>query len=360
MSKALTVLISIPRAEALRDLYSLQLAAEPGSDDARLAGDGLRRFDKLLSQIAEAGLPPATRARSETEAPGVAGQVAAETIASYVVACRRRTAQARPPRIQRSRPAAFAWPMFPGTLESAASAGARSPAGTWSGSVRQRFRIKSAARPRAAPGLRLPAMGTGTGRSEYSAGALVGKSVRGSARTAIGKTLTIGAAVGIAASGVKAVSEPRLQELFERLVKPTAAEKQLVGADVSGHPERMPPAEVADRLTRRVSGHGLSRQQRISVLNPAHYTFGAALGVAYVMAARRWPAVTRDLGVPAGLTIYGSTHASTLPILRIQEPPWKLPISAVLWEGTSHVVFGLALEGFRRAFLGLTGVSAGS
>jgi putative membrane protein len=178
--------------------------------------------------------------------------------------------------------------------------------------------------------------------------------------TAIGKTVTIGAAVGIAASWVKALSEPRLQELFERLVQPTEPEKELVGADVSGHPERMPPAEVADRLARHFRGHGLSRQQRVSVLNPAHYTFGAALGVAYVGAARRWPTVARDLGVPAGLTIYGSTHASALPILRIQEPPWKLPMSAVLWESTSHVVFGLALEGFRRAFLGLAGAVAGT
>jgi uncharacterized membrane protein YagU involved in acid resistance len=162
--------------------------------------------------------------------------------------------------------------------------------------------------------------------------------------------LVIGTAVGIAASYVKAFTEPRFQNIFERLVQPTEAEKELVGADISGHPERMPPAEVADRLTRRFSGHGLSRQQRISVLNPMHYSFGAALGVAYVWAARRWPSVARDLGVPAGLTIYGSTHASALPILRIQEPPWKLPMSAVLWEGTSHMVFGLALEGFRRAF----------
>ena len=196
--------------------------------------------------------------------------------------------------------------------------------------------------------------------NEYSLGATVEKPARRSAIIAIGKTVTIGTAVGIAASWVKAVSEPRLQELFERLVRPTAAEKELVGADVSGHPERMPPAEVADRLARHVRGHGLSRQQRVSVLNPVHYTFGAALGVAYIEAARRWPTVTRDLGVPAGLTIYGSTHASALPILRIQEPPWNLPISAVLWEGTSHVVFGLALEGFRRAFLSLTGAAGGS
>jgi uncharacterized membrane protein YagU involved in acid resistance len=170
--------------------------------------------------------------------------------------------------------------------------------------------------------------------------------------------VAIGAAVGIAASWVKALSEPRLQKLFERLVQPTAAEKELVGADISGHPDRMPPAEVADRLARRARAHGLSQQQRVSVLNPVHYSVGAAIGVAYVCAARRWPAVTRDLGVPAGLTIYGSTHASALPILQIQQPPWKLPMSAVLWEGASHVVFGLALEGFRRAFLSLTGAAA--
>jgi putative membrane protein len=177
----------------------------------------------------------------------------------------------------------------------------------------------------------------------------------GTARTRIGNALIIGAAVGIAASWIKSLSEPRLQELFERLVQPTAAQKELVGADPSGHPDRMPPAEVADRLARRVSGHGLSRRQRVSVLNPVHYAFGAAVGVAYVRAAQRWPAVTRDLGVPAGLVIYGSTHASALPILGIQEPPWKLPMAAVLWEGTSHVVFGLALEGFRRALGSLAG-----
>jgi uncharacterized membrane protein YagU involved in acid resistance len=174
------------------------------------------------------------------------------------------------------------------------------------------------------------------------------------------KTAAIGAAVGIAASWVKALSERRLQALFERVIQPTAAEKELVGADPSGHPDRMPPAEVADRLSTRIRGHGLSRQQRVSVLNPVHYAFGASLGVAYVGAARRWPALTRGLGVLAGLMIYGSTHASALPILRIQKPPWKLPASAVLWEGTSHVVFGLSLEGFRRAFVNLTGAAAES
>jgi uncharacterized membrane protein YagU involved in acid resistance len=188
---------------------------------------------------------------------------------------------------------------------------------------------------------------------------MVGKPARTSTGAALGE-VAIGAAVGIAASWVKALSEPRLQELFERVVPPTEREKELVGADISGHPERMPPAEVADRVVRRVKGHELSDQQRVSVLNPVHYSTGAVIGLAYVDAARRWPAVSSGLGVLAGLAIYGSTHGSALPIVRIQEPPWKLPASAVLWEGTSHVVFGLALEGFRRAFLSLAGAATES
>ena len=178
--------------------------------------------------------------------------------------------------------------------------------------------------------------------------------------TTIGGVVATGAAVGVAASWVKALSERRLQGLFEGLVHPTAPEKELVGADPAGHPDRMPPAEIADRVVRRVRGRGLSRQQRVSVLNPVHYSFGAALGLAYVVAARRLPSVTRGMGVPAGLAIYASTHASALPILRIQKPPWKLPVSAVLWEGTSHVLFGLALEGFRHAFVGPSGAVAAS
>jgi putative membrane protein len=101
---------------------------------------------------------------------------------------------------------------------------------------------------------------------------VVEKPAGSSTKTTIGSNVAIGAAVGIAASWVKSVSERRLQQLFERLVQPTAEEKELVGADPSGHPDRMPPAEVADRLASRVTGHGLSQQQRVSVLNPAHLT----------------------------------------------------------------------------------------
>lgn len=166
-----------------------------------------------------------------------------------------------------------------------------------------------------------------------------------------GGELLAGLAAGVGASWVKAMSEPPLQRLFEGLVPPEASQKELVGADPAGHPDRMPPAVLADRLARLAGRGGLTTSQRVLALKLIHYGFGALLGVGYVRVAERWPALTRGLGAPAGLVIYTATHGSALPAARIQEPPWRLPASAVLWESSSHVVFGVALEVLRRALV---------
>jgi len=53
-----------------------------------------------------------------------------------------------------------------------------------------------------------------------------------------------GVVASVLASWVKAFSEPRLQVVAERLLPPSAAQKQDVGADPGGHPENLPPAVV--------------------------------------------------------------------------------------------------------------------
>ena len=136
---------------------------------------------------------------------------------------------------------------------------------------------------------------------------------------------------------------------------PSTEGKELVGADPSGHPDRMPPAVLADRVVRWFGGDGLNSSQRVLVTQVIHYVFGAGLGIGYTSAARRWPAVTSGGGGPAGLAIYLATHGTALPLLRIQEPPWRLPASAALWESTSHVVFGWTMEALRRAVTGQFG-----
>ena len=156
-----------------------------------------------------------------------------------------------------------------------------------------------------------------------------------------------GVGVGIVASWVKALSEPPLQAAAERILPPSPAQKQEVGADPTGRPENMPPAVLADRAAVALGHDALTAYQRLRVQRLVHYGFGAALGVAYSAAASRWPTMSRGR-----LAIYAGTHASVLPVLGIQRPPWRLAPAAVAWESTSHVVFGTALEAARRALGG--------
>src|SRR3954467_9947547 len=175
-----------------------------------------------------------------------------------------------------------------------------------------------------------------------------------------------GIIVGLGASWIKALTEPRLQSVAETILPPSPpqkqavgasppggpAQKQEVGAAPGGRPPNMPPAVLANR-TAVALGHGaLTTRQRLRVQEAIHYGFGAGLGVAYSVAAKRWPLVSRGRGALAGLAIYAGTHASVLPALGIQRPPWRLAPAAVLWESMSHVVFGAALDGLRRAVEG--------
>jgi putative membrane protein len=158
-----------------------------------------------------------------------------------------------------------------------------------------------------------------------------------------------GIVAGLGAAWIKALTEQRLQPIAERIVPPSPAQKREVGADPTGRPENMPPAFLTNRIAVAL-GHGeLTSSQRVRVQEAIHYGFGAGLGLAYFAGARRWPVVSRGRGALAGLAIYAGTHGSVLPALEIQRPPWRLAPAAVLWESTSHVVFGTALDAMRRA-----------
>ena len=157
-----------------------------------------------------------------------------------------------------------------------------------------------------------------------------------------------GVIAGLVASWVKAVSEPPLQAAAERILPPSAAQKQEVGADPSGDPRTCLPRSSPNRAAAALGRGGLSVSQRVRVQHVIHFAFGAGLGVAYSAAAVRWPVVSRGRGALAGLAIYAGTHGSLLPALGIQRPPWRLAPAAVVWESASHLFFGAALEATRR------------
>jgi uncharacterized membrane protein YagU involved in acid resistance len=111
----------------------------------------------------------------------------------------------------------------------------------------------------------------------------------------------------------------------------------------------MPPAVLADRVARRLDRGPLDTPTKLRVQKVVHYTFGAIFGGVYVALAEVFPVATTAARTAAGVGLYAATHGTALPLLRIQEPPWRLPRAAFAWELTSHVLFGLALVLGRRS-----------
>ncbi len=174
------------------------------------------------------------------------------------------------------------------------------------------------------------------------------------------RTLAMGALIGMAASfpasKFKGVSEGRLQRVAEALWPPTEQQKELVGADPTGHLENMPPAVIADRVARRLGLGPLDTPTKLRVQNVIHYAFGAQSGALYGALVEAFPRASIGVGTVAGAALYAASHGSTLPLLGIQAAPWRLPRAAFAWEFTSHLLFGLALELGRRSATGVLAV----
>ena len=158
----------------------------------------------------------------------------------------------------------------------------------------------------------------------------------------------LGAVASIPASKLKGVSERQLQRAAEAVWPPSERQKQLVGADPTGHLDNMPPAVLADHIARRLGYGPLSTGTKLRIQNAIHFTFGAVSGGVYGVLAQAFPSATAGAGTVAGAGLYAASHGSALPLLGVQAPPWRLPRAAVAWEFTSHLLFGAVLELSRR------------
>ncbi|HET7379782.1 MAG TPA: DUF1440 domain-containing protein, partial [Gaiellales bacterium] len=105
---------------------------------------------------------------------------------------------------------------------------------------------------------------------------------------------------------------------------------------------------LVDRISRHLGYGPLDTGTKLRIQNAIHYSFGAAFGAVYSLLTEAFPVATARAGTLAGVGLYAASHGSTLPLLRIQEPPWRLPRAAVAWELTSHLLFGAVLELGRR------------
>lgn len=154
---------------------------------------------------------------------------------------------------------------------------------------------------------------------------------------------------GLVGSWVKSQVEPPLQAAAERLFPPSHDAKELPGADVTGKPERMPPARLAQQLTPRT----LSTEEKLKIQDGIHYAFGAGTGVAYGVVSEAVPALRTGLGLPLGVAVWAGAHAAALPAPGLTPPITQLPASVTVWELGSHLVFGVTVDVVRRVVRGL-------
>ncbi|WP_294298164.1 DUF1440 domain-containing protein [uncultured Chryseobacterium sp.] len=157
-----------------------------------------------------------------------------------------------------------------------------------------------------------------------------------------------GIAVGLIASFIKSLAEPPLQKIGEKMFPPAPEKLDLRGADVTGHPQNMPPAVLAKQVYYDTTKKELSEEGTLQAMKIIHYALGTAIGVSYVLLVRRNRRFKIGEGVAAGVAVWALTHGSAVPMLGLQAKVSEMPASWWVWEFGSHIVFGVGMEQSRK------------
>ena len=141
--------------------------------------------------------------------------------------------------------------------------------------------------------------------------------------------LAMGAAAGLVAGLIASYAMDR----FQALVQPSS--------DQQGEPATQ---QVADRIVGEVSGEPLASAAKPAGGQAVHYGLGAALGVAYGVAAEFVPAVTAGAGTAFAGATWALLDEATVPAVGLGDPPWRSPAKTQAYGLISHLVFGLVAE----------------
>lgn len=126
---------------------------------------------------------------------------------------------------------------------------------------------------------------------------------------------------------------------FQRLVTAMSSSGQ------DGEPATQ---KAADRVAVAATGEPVTRDRKPAAGQAVHYGVGAALGLAYGVAAELKPAVTAGGGMAFGTSVAALLDEAAVPAMGLGEPPWRTPASTHVYTLGSHLVFGGVAELTRR------------
>ncbi|MCU6455220.1 DUF1440 domain-containing protein [Sphingomonas sp. A2-49] len=147
------------------------------------------------------------------------------------------------------------------------------------------------------------------------------------------QTLAAGVAGGLIAS--------LAMDLFQKAAAPAFGQ--------GGSNDDPATVKAADSAKALVGATPVTQKHREKAGVLVHYATGAALGAGYALAVRRWPAVGTGFGLAFGLATATVLDDAVVPAMGWGPSPVDTPPATHAYGLASHAVFGLALEGTRRA-----------
>lgn len=111
--------------------------------------------------------------------------------------------------------------------------------------------------------------------------------------------------------------------------------------------EDPPNVKVADIVARAASGRTLSGGAKKTGGAAVHYGLGAALGIAYGIAAELRPQATAGFGTAFGVVTALALEETLVPAAGLADPPWNVALGRHVFGMTSHLLFGVVTESAR-------------
>jgi len=163
----------------------------------------------------------------------------------------------------------------------------------------------------------------------------------------IGKSVLIGAVSGLAGAWVMNQYWTVESKLKQQL-HPAEHESAQQNLQQQHQPEN-PTIEVAQSVSRAMTGHGLRDDDKENAGSAVHYAFGAAMGALYGLLSEVAPATRSGFGLAYASALWLAADEIMVPALKLSKSPGEYPVSQHLEGLGAHLLYGATTEGLRRA-----------
>jgi putative membrane protein len=179
-------------------------------------------------------------------------------------------------------------------------------------------------------------------------------------KVSVAKGLTAGVAGGLVASAVMNQFQKFLSKLMEDDQRSHGAQSQQVGPPDHGialelqkrgsdDPDDNAAVRAGNAVSEFVFDHKLTKKEKETAGEVAHYAMGATSGAIYGVMAEVSPAATVGQGLPFGAAVWLIADEAIVPATGLSKGPTEYPLSTHAYALASHLVYGVTTELVRRA-----------